>query len=183
MGNGRYAELTVRLSDELNRLRQGDALTDRQVAILNEGRMLLAEEGLAAFSLRQLAQRVDMKLASLQYHLATRRELVDALLRQGMTRYSDEFLTMMEESNDTPVVFFGQVIEFLVQEARKDARFEFQIWAMAAHDSGARRVHVVVSQIPVRIDRGGKSSTERCYPLVESRSDQHNAGRCRTIDL
>ena len=53
---------------------------DRKAEIIREARALMVEQGYGALSLRAVADRVGIKLASLQYHVPTKSDLLSLLV-------------------------------------------------------------------------------------------------------
>ena len=57
-----------------------------------EGISLIANEGYAAFTLRAVAARNGIKLASLQYHYRTKEDLLRAIAKSVQAEYAERLL-------------------------------------------------------------------------------------------
>ena len=132
------AMLTTRLLEKLETIEKNSQKHSKKTEILLRARKLLTEQGLESFSLRRVAEAAGIKLGSLQYHYATKSALMQALVERELDWYRTELLHVVAENNDSPKDTLVAVIQFLVEEAKKDARFDFQLWALAAYDSMAR---------------------------------------------
>ena len=119
-------------------------LSPRAKAIVADAIKLIAEEGYAEFTLRKVAARNGIKLASLQYHFKTREALVNAVLDQVLRDYEKRF------NEGDPDLYASvapeKLLEFTIDFALKDTQrvdssnFFFQLWAMSCHDPSAARI-------------------------------------------
>ena len=69
----------------------GDGATTGRQRILDEAAHLFLRHGYDGTSLRDIAAAVGMKAGSLYYHFASKDDLLEAILRQGMTVMVDAF--------------------------------------------------------------------------------------------
>ena len=116
----------------------------RAEAIVADAIRLVAEEGYAEFTLRKVAARNGIKLASLQYHFKTKEALINAVLDQILRDYEKRF------NEGAPELYASlgpeQLLNFTIDFALKDTQradssnFFFQLWAMSCHDASAARI-------------------------------------------
>jgi AcrR family transcriptional regulator len=74
----------------------------RPAEILDAAEDLLSKEGLAGFSMRRLADRVGIKLASLQHHFQTKGQLMEALIERSEDLYQQDLTHLLRELGDKP---------------------------------------------------------------------------------
>jgi len=121
----------------LTRLEQTIAATPiegRRDEILRAAEALLREGGLDGFSMRRVADRVGIKLASLQYHFRSRGLLMEALLERSFEVYHQDLMRLIRELGDQPKALFEAVIDWICEVNTEGGNLTFQLWALAAHD-------------------------------------------------
>ena len=112
-------------------------LTKRQEEIARTALQLVAREGYAALSMREVAKRLDIKLASLQYHVATKHELLQLTVGYVNRVYREDLDEMVEDMTVASRVSLRRVLEDLLvftDDADDFGRFEIQFQALAAID-------------------------------------------------
>jgi AcrR family transcriptional regulator len=102
--------------------------------ILDAAEDLLSKEGLAGFSMRRLADRVGIKLASLQHHFRSKGQLMEALIARSEDLYQQDLTRLLHELGDKPEELFVAVIDWMCRENDTGGNLDFQFWALAAHD-------------------------------------------------
>lgn len=114
---------------------QGKALQ-----IVEAGIALLCQSGLESFSVRQVAERACISLAALQYHFATRADLVSAMIEHRMRWYEDELLTLLRGLATNPQAALAKVIDWFLDDAASEGTTSFSLhfWALADYDASAR---------------------------------------------
>ncbi len=108
--------------------------------ILEAAEQLITREGVTKFSMRAIANRVGISLASLQYHYPTRAELIRAFLEFKVSSYMKRVERQLEgQPGDAPTVL-RVTIRFLMEDALDEATGALynQLWALASHDSDAK---------------------------------------------
>ena len=75
-------QVTALMKIKFPTLEEQGSRSPRAEAIVADAIRLITEEGYGEFSLRKVAARNGIKLASLQYHFKTREALLDAVLEQ-----------------------------------------------------------------------------------------------------
>ena len=109
----------------------------RPSEILDAAEYLLKKDGLPSFSMRRVADRVGIKLASLQHHFKTKGQLMEALVERSEDLYQQDLTRLLHKLGDRPEELFVAVIDWMCTENDKGGNLDFQFWALAAHDSVA----------------------------------------------
>ena len=116
----------------------------RAEAIVADAIGLITEAGYSEFSLRKVAARNGIKLASLQYHFKTKEELLDAVLEQVLFEFGERFNEgdLAVYASLTPQQLLEVTVDFVVSECQRveSSDFFFQLWAMSCHDASASRI-------------------------------------------
>ena len=114
---------------------------NRKGEIVAAAANLLAQQGEAGFSLREVAKVVGIKLASLQYHFPTRELLVTAVLNDVMDGYVDQVGAALETAGDDPEEQLRIAARALCADSGGDGnqqRLEIHLWSMALNDALVR---------------------------------------------
>ncbi len=115
---------------------------DRLREIVEAARALMIEEGAAALSLRGVAKRVGIKLASLQYHVEGKDALLDLVLDDAIARYTQVLKAYRDNRRDSPRKVLHDAVAWLVtQDESWEAftAFEIQLWSLAEIEPRARQ--------------------------------------------
>ncbi|WP_370395908.1 TetR/AcrR family transcriptional regulator [Cognatishimia sp.] len=110
---------------------------NRKGEIVAAAANLLAQQGEAGFSLREVAKVVGIKLASLQYHFPTREMLVTAVLNDVMDGYVDQVGAALETAGDDPEEQLRIAARALCEDTGGEGtqqRLEIHLWSMALND-------------------------------------------------
>ena len=121
---------------------KGTAVGSRKSEIIQSARSLLARNGTAGFSLREVAKDVGIKLASLQYHFPTRAALVAAMLANTVEAYMSELEALPGAAGDDPEEALTASLRWLSGVEPMDEeeiQFEIHLWAMALNDSSVSK--------------------------------------------
>ena len=119
-------------------LHQSNQKRDRRRDIIEAARKILAEKGPAALSLRQVADQVGIRLASLQYHIPTKAALINALVDDVRNYYNAPLREITNSKEDDAETILAKVIRWI--KSPKDSewglvnKLEVQLWAMAFID-------------------------------------------------
>ena len=92
---------------------------ERAGAILDVARVLLANDGYAALSMRSVAQQLGVSLSNVQHYYPSRDALIEALLVQTFDRYQagiDERVARM--GKDARLDLFKAVIDYFLDDLR-----------------------------------------------------------------
>ncbi len=110
---------------------------DRKSQIVAVARSLLAKDGEAGFSLREVAKQVGIKLASLQYHFPTKSALIEAILENTIDNYVAELhsLPSLTDGNHKEVLI--SALDWLTGADRiedDEVRLEIHLWSLALNN-------------------------------------------------
>ena len=109
-------------------------MTDRKHQILNEAINILVTQGHVGLTMRAVARASDLKLGALQYHYATRLELIQALAHWIAEQTAANFKTYQTQAHtdkrDLHAMVDFLIDDPLVQVFDVDELFQ-QLWAMA----------------------------------------------------
>jgi len=117
-----------------------DAVT-RRSEIVKSAYQLLAAEGYAAFSLRQVAARCEIRLATVQHHFKDKATLLEELVDFAVA----DIMTNFKRFSGLPDVAPAERLRHLLTQillgnnTRKTAGFFVELWAMAHRDRSAAR--------------------------------------------
>lgn len=109
-------------------------------AILKAARGVFLREGHAGLSLRKVAEEADVAVGNLNYYFATKRDLLEAMLREELADYVEEHIQQFENERDSPMDILLNVVSFYVSNARTSHRFFYQMWGYAGSDESALAV-------------------------------------------
>ncbi|MEM9513338.1 MAG: TetR/AcrR family transcriptional regulator [Actinomycetota bacterium] len=99
---------------------------------------LALEHGLDDVSMRDVAKRLGISLAALQYHYATKAQLVDAFVESVIDVHRERLRAAQSSAGGDDR--FGDALRYVVAANADDADgagLMSMIWARAAHDEGA----------------------------------------------
>lgn len=105
----------------------------RKEMILEMARAILIEEGHHRLTMRRLSEKVDIKLASLQYHYPTKNALIGTLIKTSVTTYHTIMLDLIRSIRaKEEVEAVGRLFE-IYQDEMASGVFE-QLWALSVQD-------------------------------------------------
>jgi AcrR family transcriptional regulator len=108
---------------------------ERTESILAAATAVLVEEGYAAFSLRKVAARADMRLGNLQYYYRTKADVVRALLARSLASAARAAEARLLAAGDARDALASAVRAVLAdQETGEGARLFVELWALAGRD-------------------------------------------------
>lgn len=121
---------------------RGDRGVARRLQVLAAARAIMISDGSAGLTVRNVASRVGIKLASVQYYFRTKAELVDAMMEETTRFYEAQITSILERPSADPRDRFLSVVAFLVSDLRtgETARFFFELWALASRESRHREL-------------------------------------------
>jgi AcrR family transcriptional regulator len=91
-----------------------------------------------AFTLRNLAGALGMRIGNLTYHYQSKSELLEAMVLDRLATYADEILTLLESEEPSPMAALEGLIAYLVRDLREPGIAFFpQLWALALTDPRA----------------------------------------------
>ena len=110
---------------------------DRKTELVEAAAGLLAQHGEAGFNLRDVANAVGIKLASLQYHFPTKADLVSAILQRTLETYLEEIeadLAALGGDPETQLEAAFRTLSRLDELDDVEVRLEIHLWSMAQND-------------------------------------------------
>lgn len=113
----------------------------RRAEILAVARQLLVEDGYDRFVLREIANRVDVRLGNLQYYYATRDDLLEAVVRAEFERNQAEIATISAGAG-SPQTRLATITRHLIDVwAREGGRVYVVMSLLALHQPRFRTLH------------------------------------------
>ncbi|MFK7958445.1 MAG: TetR/AcrR family transcriptional regulator [Lysobacterales bacterium] len=116
-------------------VRQGTATREagRNTAqrILDSARQLLAQKGHSQFSMRNVADGANLRLANVQYYFPKRQQLVEAIMADTGQRYTRAYERLIANCDD-PEERLRRVLRYQIDDAfePETRRFFIQLWAL-----------------------------------------------------
>ncbi|WP_293894506.1 TetR/AcrR family transcriptional regulator [Flavobacterium sp.] len=95
-------------------------ITDRKTEIINVAAKLFKEKGYSAVTMRDIAQAMDIKAASLYNHIKSKQEILVLIVIE----IAEEFTTTMNEvvnSNETTIKKIERIIQLHIDITLRDA--------------------------------------------------------------
>ena len=125
------------------KLRQEAVPTDMEGTareILEATEAVIAETGITRLSMRSVASRVGISLASLQYYYRTREDLVRSFFDYKAWAYAGQLEALLESRSRDPAAALRGTLRFLLRDAlvERTGIVYTQIQALASHDRAAR---------------------------------------------
>jgi len=105
-------------------------MTDTKHKILDTAERLIAEQGFAATSLRQIIAEAGVNLAAVHYHFGSKEELLDHVIARKVTSVNEERIARLDcleqESGTAPVAVekvLAAFLEPMIQVGAKSPQF------------------------------------------------------------
>lgn len=122
-----------------SRTAKGQAAAD---AILAAALELLSGEGLAALSMRKVAERLNVRLSAVQYHFPTWEKLLQAMMLRVQSEYTGVIQGYMDSPRLSRAQQFDKVVGYLLRDIKRppvQSTFA-QLWALAQTNAHSRAV-------------------------------------------
>jgi AcrR family transcriptional regulator len=88
--------------------------------------------------LRNLADRLDMRVGNLTYHYNSKADLLQAMMGVHQANYAEGILALLQITGSSPRDALEKVVTYLVQDLRgPEIAFFVQLWTLALHDDFA----------------------------------------------
>jgi len=110
----------------------------RKDAILQIARHILVAEGHYRLTMRNLAEKSGMKLASLQYHYPTKTELVSALMDQSIDTYHRMIWNLVNSIGTSEDKAAIHQLFANYQDEQMNSAFD-QLWALSVQDPSLKQ--------------------------------------------
>ena len=100
--------------------------------LLDAAREVLIRDGSAAFSMRNVAQEAQLRLATVQYYFPTRDDLVRAMMRDAESRYRVAYDKCVAGVPAKPLDRFKAILRFNLKDVADPLtrRWIIQMWAL-----------------------------------------------------
>lgn len=116
--------------------------SEKEIAILEAARQIIANEGYPHFSLRGIAAKSGIHLKSLQYYFKTKRDMLNAVVHYIIEHYYfDSYVKLfLKDPIDGPERRFAVIVDFLLDDLSDPftSRFFPEFWALATRDEDVR---------------------------------------------
>ena len=141
----------------------------RKAEIIQAAQQILIEEGHYRLSMRRVAERVGIKLASLQYHFPSKKALVGLLLAESLAHYHQLVLELVATvaADEDPTALHHLFITY--QDSQVSGIFE-QLWALSIQEPALKRQY----------DEAYTSLWQDVTALVHRFDAQANEDQCKT---
>ncbi len=116
---------------------------ERRLEIIQVARDILTSEGFHKLTLRNIANQVGIKLASLQYHFKNRAALIEALIEQASENDLSRAKNLLQiEQGEDPRLQIDQGIRIELDEhkSKEENQFFNQMMAMAIEEPAAQEL-------------------------------------------
>jgi AcrR family transcriptional regulator len=115
---------------------------ERKKEILIAARKILVEDGYHQFTMRSLASKVGIKLASLQYHFPTKEIVLRELMNDASDYYQSSFKARFDiKEKLTPEQKLSRIVDFILDDhdSKEMSAFFIQLEAMAITEESAAK--------------------------------------------
>ncbi len=114
---------------------------ERVEKILDAATELLIQGGHAQFTMRQLAERLGIRLSNLQYYFPSREQLIQKLLQRFLDTCKQE-IASLSAVTATPRKRLLAAIDFLLkdQETESSCKIFWELWALSARDEKVGKI-------------------------------------------
>lgn len=114
---------------------------DRTGKILAAAHSVLAQEGYAEFTMRNVASRAKLRLSTLQHYYPTKDALFQAVVDQAVEDYDQLYISRASMQSGSPRKRLRAMIDILVADLRNPdtAGFFYELWARAFRDPYAAK--------------------------------------------
>lgn len=109
--------------------------------ILDVATEVLAYDGYSAFTMRNIASKLDISLRNLQYYFQTKNSLFQAVVERMINLELKTAQAAIDQSKLTPEERFISFIEYSIRDNETPLirGFQFELWAMATRDKFAEK--------------------------------------------
>ena len=109
---------------------------ERVEKILDAATELLIQEGHGQFTMRQLAERLSIRLSNLQYYFSSREQLIQKILQRFLESSMQEITSLSAKKNGSPRKRLLDAVDYLIkdQETESSCKIFWELWALSARD-------------------------------------------------
>jgi len=115
--------------------RNTDKGNSTAAAILEQTKNILSEEGLAAVSIRSVAERCGLSPGNVTYYFKTKEILFAELAKYLFARWNRRFYQKMPDFAASPVDALEYSIAYMIEENKRprSSNMLLEMWAMSTH--------------------------------------------------
>jgi AcrR family transcriptional regulator len=130
-----FASPTTNESDSARHRRNTEKGNSTAAAILEQTKNILSEDGLAAISIRSVAERCQMSPGNVTYYFRTKEILFAELAKYLFARWNRRFYQKIPDFSASPLDTFVFSIEYMIEENKrpKSSNMLLEMWAMSNH--------------------------------------------------
>lgn len=109
--------------------------------ILNVATEVLAFDGYSAFTMRNIASKLNISLRNLQYYFRTKNNLFQAVVERMINLELKSAQAAVDQPGLTPEERFNSFIDYSIRDNETPLirGFQFELWAMATRDQFAEK--------------------------------------------
>jgi len=125
-------------------------------AILEQTKNILSEQGLAAISIRSVAERCRLSPGNVTYYFRTKEILFSELAKFLFDRWNRRFYQKLPDFAGSPIDTFVFSIEYMIEENKrpKSSNMLLEMWAMSNHSPAVKMMmDVFYGQMRAWIER------------------------------
>jgi AcrR family transcriptional regulator len=125
-------------------------------AILEQTKNILSEQGLAAISIRSVAERCQMSPGNVTYYFRTKEILFSELAKFLFDRWNRRFYQKLPDFAGSPIDTLVFSIGYMIEENKrpKSSNMLLEMWAMANHSAAIKMMmDVFYSEMRAWIER------------------------------
>jgi len=143
-------------TDRLGHRRNTEKGSNTATAILEQTKNILSEQGLAAISIRSVADRCQMSPGNVTYYFRTKEILFSELAKFLFHRWNRRFYKKLPDFAGSPIDTLVFSIEYMIEENKrpKSSNMLLEMWAMSNHSPAVKMMmDVFYSQMRAWIER------------------------------
>ncbi|WP_340678894.1 TetR/AcrR family transcriptional regulator [Paraglaciecola sp.] len=110
---------------------------ERIEKILDAATELLIQEGHSQFTMRKLAERLNIRLSNLQYYFTSREKLLQKLLQRFLETSIQEITSLSTKQSRSPRKKLLDAVDYLLQDQEKESscKIFWELWVLSARDN------------------------------------------------
>jgi AcrR family transcriptional regulator len=107
-------------------------------AILAASQRVFERDGHAGLSLRKVASVAGVSVGNVNYYFASKRDLIEATLREALADYVEAHITQVRKGHHSPIETLLDVLDFYVSNGRRSYPLFFSMWGYAGSSDEAK---------------------------------------------
>jgi AcrR family transcriptional regulator len=130
-----FATAAAHEAESAGHRRNTDKGNSTATAILEQTKNILSEQGLAAISIRSVADRCQMSPGNVTYYFRTKEILFAELAKYLFARWNRRFYRKLADFAGPPLETLVYSIEYMIEENKrpKSSNMLLEMWAMSTH--------------------------------------------------